>query len=89
MGEIEREMSARELGDWLRYCAHQPLPMDLVDVHGGLLIATLCNINRAKDAAVVDPGDFMILRPKPKPDPTKPALTIAQRMKRVANGEAV
>lgn len=86
MGEIERGMTVRELAEWERYCLHNPLPFEVVDIHGAMHTALLANIHRAKDAPMVDAVDFMLLRTKPPPDPAKPVLTIAQQMKRVANG---
>jgi hypothetical protein len=86
VGEIERTMTIRELSEWQRYCFHHPLPAEVADIHGAMHTALLANIHRARDAPMVDAVDFMVLRTKPEPDPAKPALTIAQQMKRVANG---
>jgi len=80
VGEIERNMSAREMGDWRRFCFHRPLPFELTDIHGAMLLALLANINRPKDHPSFDPVDMMILRAKPTR--AAPTLTIAQRMKR-------
>lgn len=77
-------MTARELNDWYRFCFHHPLPFELTDIHGGLLLALTANINRSRNSPVVDPVDYMVLRRKTTPD-AEPTLTIAQRMKRVAN----
>lgn len=77
-------MTAREFADWQAFAFEHPLPAELLDIHGAMVLAMLANINRAKDAAAFDPRDFMILRPR-APKPTKPTLTMAQRMKALIN----
>ena len=75
-------MTLREFRDWQVFLVEHPLPYELADIHGAMLLSTLVNINRAKDSPVMDARDFLILKPRDNA-PAKPQPTIAQRMKAV------
>jgi len=84
VGELETGMTVRELYDWQRFHVEHPLPVEVADIHGAMLMALMANIHRAKDSPVVNAPDFLIMKPRGEQAASpKPKLTMAQRMKAV------
>lgn len=56
-------MSFRELRDWLRFEAMQPLPDKLADLHAAILCSIAVNLMRAPESTPARPEDFLVIRP--------------------------
>ena len=63
-------MSKRELFHWQLFdAAHEPLPDKLADIHCGMVLATMVNLQRAADSAPVAASDFYVIRDRtPEPE---------------------
>lgn len=75
MGEIERNMSMRELRHWSLFYARNPLPMELADLHHANLMSMLANYMRPTGAPLYSPRQFLVMRP---PEPAAPAAETAE-----------
>ena len=64
MRELETDLDARELRDWLAY--YQVEPWDDIDPGSAQVCATLANLHRPKGHKGYGPTDFMARRPRPQ-----------------------
>jgi len=79
-------MSTRELRDWQWFDAvHEPLPDRLADIHTGMILSTMVNLQRAPDAAPVAPDDFFVIRDRTAP--AKPEVSEIDRLRAQWRGE--
>jgi hypothetical protein len=63
VAEIEGTMSLRELRNWQWFDAtNEPLPDRLADIHNGMILSAMVNLNRAPESAPVLPSDFYVIR---------------------------
>jgi hypothetical protein len=86
-------MSITEFFDWWEFSVFHPFPADIIDRQGSQQLAMLGNINRAQTTPAFHPRDFYVLRDPPPPQPVvepaatpqpaRPTLSIAQRMRSV------
>jgi hypothetical protein len=58
-------MSARQFSEWATFYAQDPWGDFRADLRNGIMVSTLANINRKKDAPAFTPQDFMPFSPKP------------------------
>ena len=81
------KLTAKQLNDWQQYekqCGYRD------DILWGMLMALIANVNRSKDADVLQAEDFMPYYDKPIPEPEETADKVKNmfaRMKGTPTGD--
>lgn len=65
MGELLASSTSRELAEWRAYEQLEPFGPRREDIRAGTVAAMVYNMNRNKDAPVLEAGDFLC------PDPVE------------------
>jgi hypothetical protein len=80
-------MSKRELFHWQLFDAlHEPLPDKLADIHCGMVLSTMVNLQRTADSAPVAPSDFYVIRDR-APAPAEPKVSEIDRLRAQWRGD--
>jgi hypothetical protein len=91
VSELSEQLTPDEFKDWLAFSREHLFPADLIDFHGAQLCTLLANINRSSTTPAFEERTFLAAarlgrQPDAEPQPGKPQLNEAQRIKAAMNG---
>jgi hypothetical protein len=88
VGQLETEMTHRELRDWHRFARAHPLPDTLADIHVAMICSMIANAVRDANSPPAQPTDFMVLlRPQADEHQDAPRMSEAERFKSAIRGD--
>lgn len=85
VAELEQQMSARELMEWVAFDAVEPIGEQRGDIRAAIVAATVANCHRDHRKPPFALHEFMPFAEKPKPSPAEVLMQLRAQM----SGKAV